>query len=899
MQWLAEIWRRIQFALRRSHWENDLAEEMKLHVELRAAEREEDGASPREAAAYSHRRFGNLLLRQEDSRAVWGWCSWDRLLQDLRYGLRTLKTDRAFTAAAVLSLALGIGANTAIFNILNAVMLRTLQVEDPGRLVVLKFGRGTTVTNPIWEQVRDHQQAFSGALAFGSDQFDLNNGGESRLAQGLWVSGDFFKVLGVPALRGRVFNLQDDVHGGGRSGPVAVISYAFWTSYFAGDANVLGKTVRLDRREFQVIGVTPPWFKGLDIDRGYDVAIPIGCEPLMHADRSALNQRSWWWLRIIGRLAPEETPRQAEDRLNSATPEIVRATLAPNWPANIQSEYLNYRFSLLPASTGFSQTGVRYRKGLFTLMTIVGLVLLIACANIANLLLARGTARRREISIRMAIGASRARVIRQLLTESLLLSLAGAAGGLVFAIWGSRFLVTLLSTTVEPLEIDVRPDLTTLWFTAAVAVATGILFGLVPALRATSEGPNQALKERARTAQAGSSRFTLGKALVVGQVALSLTLLVGAGLFLGTLRNLLTIDPGFDRHSVLLVNAVVPEDRVPKAQRAPLFDRILAGVRDLPGVRSASRSLRTPITHWFWNDEVYPEGYQPKAGAEERLVYFNRVSPGYFGTLGTPLLMGRDFAETDNMASPKVMIVSEYTAHQFWGNANPIGKTIGMEGENRQREVYQVIGVVKDAKYADLNEEQHKSAFVPFSQDSDPRSRVSYEIRTDGSMEALAPLVRELIGRVNKDVSLEFRSLEVQVGESLVETRLVALLSTFFGIIALLLATIGLYGVIAYATARRRGEIGIRMALGAERRSVIWLVLRDVALVLSAGTILGVMASLAAGRLVASLLFGVRPADPITMTIAAVLLITAAGVAGYLPARRAAGMDPMAALREE
>ena len=889
---MGELWRRLQFLFHRKQYEQDLADEMRLHLDLRAAEQGESAA---------RRRFGNLTQLHEAGRGVWVWAFLETLVQDIRYGLRTLAANPGFTATAVLSLALGIGANTAIFSILNAVMLRSLPVEDPHRLVELRTADNGSFTNPIWEQVRDHQQAFSGALAFGTDRFDLSAGGESRFAQGMWVSGDFFRVLGVPAMRGRLFSRDDDRHGGGPSGPVAVISYAFWKRDFGGDPNILGRTVRLDRHLFTIIGVTPPWFTGLEVDRGYDVAIPIGCEPVLHTDQSALDARSWWWLRILGRLMPGETPSQADARMKALAPEVNRATLPPNWDADGKRQYLQRSFELHPAATGFSDTGHEYRTALFTVMAVVGLVLLIACANIANLLLARASARQREISVRMAIGAARVRVIRQLLTESLLLSILGSAGGLLFAIWGSSGLVRLLSRTGNELQLDVAPDLRVLAFTIGVAVLTGLLFGLAPALRATSVAPNNVLKEHARGMVAGTSRFNLGKALVTGQVALSLMLLVGAGLFLGTLRNLLKTELGFNRHNVLLVRADVMQANVPKPQRGRVFQDIVARLREIPGVASASSSVMTPISHMMWNELTFPEGYTPK-GKDDTLVYFNRVSPGYFETMRTPLLLGRDFSEHDDLSAPKVMIINETTARQFFGSGNPIGKTIALDESYMQpgkREVYQVIGVSKDAKYNAIDEKPVPTAYVACAQDGDPWSTVNFEVRSEQPVDRLTPSIRAAIGRVNPGISLEFRNFETQVDESLLQPRMVALLSTFFGGLALLLAMIGLYGVTAYGVARRQGEIGIRVALGAQPGAVIWLVLRDVIGMLAIGPLLGLAASLAAGRLVRSLLYGLTSYDPAPLAIAAVVLGAATGIAAYLPARRAARLDPVAALREE
>jgi predicted permease len=891
MNWLGELRRRLQFLFHRKGFEQDLAEEMNLHLELRAAE-----SSPA-----ARRRFGNLTQLAETSRGVWCWTFLETLVQDVRYGLRTLAANPSFAATAVLSLALGIGANTAIFSMLNAMMLRSLPVEDPHRLVLVQLAgsKQDYFTNPIWESVRDNQKAFSGALTWSTDRFDLSVGGESHFADGLWVSGDFFRVLGVPAMRGRVFTTADDVHGGGHAGPVAVISDSFWKRHFGADPNILGKTVRLDRHPFTIIGVTPPWFTGLDLDRGYDVAIPIGCEPILHTDGSALAARSWWWLRILGRLKPGETPREAEERMKALAPEINRGTLPQDWDANGKQQYLKRSFALRPAATGFSDTGARYRTALFTVMAVVGLVLLIACANIANLLLARAAARQREISVRMAIGASRGRVMRQLLTESLLLSVLGAGGGLIFAVWGSHLLVRLLSKTGSELQLDVAPDLRVLAFTIGVAILTGLLFGLAPALRATSVLPNQMLKEHARGMVAGTSRFNLGKALVTGQVALSLMLLVGAALFLGTLRNLLNTDLGFSRHNVLLIGANAMQANVPKTERSGVYREIVERLREIPGVASASSSVVTPISGNTWNNKVTPEGYSSK-GNDDTLVYFNRVSPGYFATMRTPLQLGRDFSEHDDLTAPRVIIINETAARRFFAQTSPIGKTIRVDlDQPDKKEVYQVIGVVKGTKYETVGEVPLASAYVAHAQDLDPWQSVNFEVRSEIPADRLIPAIRSAIGGVNRGISLEFRNFETQVDESLLQPRMVALLSGFFGGLALLLAMIGLYGVTAYGVARRQAEIGIRMALGAQQGAVIWLVLRDVVAMLTVGAVLGLAASLAAGRLVASLLYGVKSYDPAPLAIAALLLGAATGIAAYLPARRAARLDPMAALREE
>ena len=901
MTWIGELWRQLRYRISGTRFDQDVAEEMRLHLELRAADQQADGLAPDAARAAARRRFGNATQLQEASREAWGWTLLDATGQDIRYALRTMAANPGFTATAVLSLALGIGANTAIFSILNAVLLRSLPVEDPQRLVQVRPGpEGDDVfTNPIWEQVRDRQQAFSGTLAYSPKAFDVADGGESHYAMGLSVSGDFFRVLGVPAIEGRVFTRDEDRRG---TPALAVISYRFWKRNFGGERGVVGKTVRLDRHTFEIVGVTPPWFRGLDKDWGFDVAIPIACDPILHPGHNALDERSQWWLRILGRLPGRlpagESIEQARDRMKAIAPDVFRATIPQDLPAEAQKGYLQNSFFLRPASTGFSEMGMQYRTVLYTMMAIVGLVLLIACANIANLLLARATARQREFSVRLAIGAGRARVIRQLMTESLLLAAFGSAAGLLLASWGGRLLIQMLATTHNPLDIDLSLDSRVLAFTIGAAILTALLFGLAPAFRAAGAELNQVMKENPATAARASGRFNLGKAMVAGQVALSLVLLVAAGLFLGTLRNLWRVDTGFTRHNVLVVAADVEQAAIPLAQSANIYREILDRLRSLPGVSAAATALLTPLNPQGWAQPVSPEGMAP-GSAGDTVMFFNRVSSGYFAALRTPLLLGRDFDDRDGLKSPRVMIVNESAARRFFGAASPIGKTIGMGARTPDNAVFQIVGVGKDTKYNRIDEPDRRIGYLAAGQDMEPQPRIQFTLRSDIPVETLVPAARAAILGVNRGISLQFRSLETQVNESLLQPRIVALLSSVFGLLALLLATVGLYGVTSYAVTRRKGEIAIRMALGATRGSVVRLMLRDVVVLLALGMAAGLAASLAAGRLVASLLFGVRPRDPVQLAGAAAILAAATAVAAYLPARRAARLDPMAALREE
>ena len=899
MSWISETWRRLLYRLRNRSFESDLSDEMQLHLDLLAAEKQAAGMSLEAAQSAAKRQFGNRLLLREQSSEAWGWTFLDTFAQDLRYGFRTLRANPYFSLAAILSLALGIGANTAIFSIINASMLRALPVEDPSKLVSLSMiGSGIdSFTNPIWEEIRDNQKTFTGMLAFSDARFDLAKGGESHFVRGAWVSGDFFRVLGVAPLRGRVFTPQDDHHGGGTDGPVAVISYNFWKRHYASDSGIVGKQISLDRHSFTIVGVAPPWFTGLQVEHPFEVAIPLGCEPIMNPSHSDLDNRSSFWLQLFGRLPAGAALPQADAQMKALAPSVYRATLPPNWKPESKKEYLEYSLALAPASTGLSDLGTEYRPALFTLMAIVGLVLLIACANIANLLLARGLVRRHELSVRLAIGASRWRLIRQLMTESLLLSGIGAMLGLLLAHWGSRLFVRLISTRRAPFEINLAIDSHLLAFNTGIAILTALLFGLAPAWRSTRIQINQVLKDESPTSVSGSRRIHISRFLVAGQVALSLVLLVGAGLFLRTFQNLLEVDPGFNRQGLLVVTANVHQSSISALDQPRVYQEILDRIRALPGVTSASSSGIVPIGRNIWNELSYPEGYTAK-NERDAMVYMNSVSPKYFTTLETPILIGREFTEQDSTNAPLVMVITEYTARSFFGDANAVGKTIGLErpGHADQKIFFQVVGVVKDSKYAHLDEKPKKMAFVPWIQyPEENRPRMFFEVRS--SVDGLLPAIRSVITSVNPAIALEFHDFDVQIKDSLVQQRVIATLSLTFSLLAFLLSMVGLYGVTAYAVNQRQAEIGIRMALGARSGAVLWLVLREVVFLLAIGISLGLITAIISGRWIQSLLFGVQPTSPSHLLAATLVLIIGTALASFLPARRAASLEPMTVLR--
>ncbi len=810
----------------------------------------------------------------------------EQLVQDARYAMRSMRRAPGFTAVAVLTLALGTGANTAIFSVLYGVWLSPAKYAHADRLVDLsmqqlsgrRFTGGTSYANLAdWKAQTTAIEAF-GAHRY-AHQVNVTGSEGAEEVAGHGVSANLFGLLGASPAVGHPMESGADRSGGPRQ---ALIGYTWWQRRFGGDAAVVGRQIQVDDEAFTVVGVMP---------RGFEFP-PMGSAAFRPVIWTSLNlpveqerARDSHSLDVVARLKAGSSIRQAQAELDT-----IVARLASAYPA----EDGGWGIKVTQLTEGRALEAVR--PALLLVMAAAALVLLIACANIANLLLSRAAARQRELSVRMAIGASRLRIVRQLMTESLLLALLGAVGGFLLAIWGSRLLVGLLSTSGNVLDIGVSPDLRLLAFTMAVAVLTALLFGLAPAIRATRGGLNRALKENERGAAKGSTRLHFGKALVSGQVALSFVLLLGAGLFLGTLRNFLSIDPGFSRHNVLLVSATLPNASQP-AERTRMYREILDRLQGMPGVVSAASSVLTPIQPAGWANMIQPQGFISKSRGDS-LLFLNRVSADYFQTMRTPVRMGRAFDSRDDLTAPPAMVINESAAHHFFGAANPLGKTIGMTTRGGS-DLYQVIGVVKDTKYNRLNEEQRNIGFLAAAQDSTPQPSLNYSLRSDGPVEALIPSVRAAFSGVNRDIALEFRNLETQVNESLLRPRMVALLSTVFGSLALLLAMVGLYGITNYAVAQRKGEIGIRLALGAQPRSVIWLMLRDTAVLVVAGVAVGLAASLAAGRLVASLLYGVKFNDPVELAGAALTLAAAIALAAYLPARRAAQGDPMAALRQE
>ena len=830
----------------------------------------------------------------------------DRYTGDLRFGLRQLRLNPTFTAVAGLSLALGIGANTAIFQLIDAIRLRSIPVGKPQELGYVDFVRGSrrsgwwstrsaNFTSNLWDSVQRQQQAFSGMAAWSAQDFNLAQEGKARYAQGQFVSGDFFRVLEVPAVMGRVFTAQDDQPGCGSPG--AVISYSFWQSEFGGDPAVLGRTVRLDGHLFPVIGVTPPGFIGVEIGNKFDVAVPLCADPMFwEAGKGRIPSPTAWWLSLMGRLKPGWTIARANAQLQAVSPSIMRETLPPSYRADTAKGYLANKLTVTSGATGVSQLRHEYEDPLWILLATSGLVLLIACANLANLLLARASVREREIAVRQAIGASRGRLVSQLLSESLLLALFGAALGTGLAILLSRGLVAFLATADTRMFVGLTFDWRVLGFTAAIAVITCLLFGLAPALRAARVAPASVMRSSGRGLTSGREKFSLRRALVVTQVAMSLVLLAGALMFVRSLQKLLAVDPGFRPDGIVAVSVDYRAAHFAKERIREVRRQTLEKLRERTGAMAAGEVGMTPVSGSGWDQNAWADGTAgPRVDA-----LFNWAGPGYFRTMGTAFVAGRDFDEHDNLTAPKVAIVNQEFARVIFHGANPVGRMFRREeSADKPDSLFLVVGLVRNTKYYELREDFHPIAFVPEDQDDDPGPGGTFVLRTNAPLGEFYRHAEEAVAEIHPGLSIQFAVLTKQIKDSLMRDRLMATLAGAFGLLAGLLAVLGLYGVIAYMVARRRNEIGVRIALGSSRGRVITLVLREAVLLLGIGVTLGLIFAMWAGQGAASLVYGMKPRDPLTMGGAVALLVIVGLIASYGPAWKASRLQPMDALREE
>jgi putative ABC transport system permease protein len=820
---------------------------------------------------------------------------------DLRFGARLLKKNPGFAVVAILSLALGIGANTTIFQLLDAVRMRTLPVKDPQRLARVKivdsphcchgdfYSPDSDLTGALWNSLRQQQQGFSRIAAWAPARRNLGQGGEARYANTLMVSGEFFDVLGVQPLLGRLLSPADDYRGCGGQG--AVLSYTFWQREFGGRPEALGRKLTLNGQPFQIIGVTQANFSGVDVGQNFDVAIPICSEPVFSTKGSLMDGPTEWWIATIGRLKPGWTIERASTQLAAISPVVFAATLPGEYDAIEKKDYLAFRLGALPAATGVSGLRHDYEDPLWLLLALSGLVLLIACANLANLMLARASVRQREMALRLTLGASRSRLIRQLLAESLLLAALGTIAGAALAQILSRVLVAFLSTHDNQIFVELTPDWRVLGFATALAILTCVLFGLVPAMQASRTDPGVVMKT-GRGLTASRDRFLLRRALVVSQIALSLVLLTGAFLFVRTFRNLITEDAGFVQDHLLVVDFDFSPLKLPPASQMAYKQALLARMQSIPGVSSAAETLVVPLNHSGWDDNIdIPDGPQRQD------VTLSRVSPGYFHTMETPLLAGRDFNQTDTPNSPRVAIVNEAFTRKFLGGATALGRVF--TDSSKPDQTYQIVGLVKNTKYYTLREDDLPIAFVSFTQANGPQEDSQLMIRSDEPLASLISSIKHTANDINPSLVLTFSVLKTQIREGLLREQLMATLSGFFGALATILAMVGLYGVISYMVVRRRNEIGVRMALGASRNDILVMVLREAAILLGVGLLVGTGLALAAGTAAASMLYGLKPGDPLTLGAAITGMIIVALLASLLPAQRAATVHPMEALREE
>lgn len=830
----------------------------------------------------------------------------EKFWNDLRFGARLLGRNPGFAVVAILSLAVGIGANTAIFELVNAIRYRTIPVQDPSQLAIVKVAndfdnasgnftsRHPLLTYGLWREIEAHQQAFSKIFVWSANDVNLAKGGQKRFAQGLWVSADFFEALCVQPLIGRLLGSQDDQPGCGQVN--AVISYAFWQREYGGSASIVGRQISVNDYPAEIVGVAPQNFYGIEVGKSFDLAVPLCSEGAINGEHSRLKPRDAWWLAAMGRLKPGWTIEKASAQLTAISPAILKETLPPDYYTGTAKVYLDFRFAAFPAETGFSQLREDSEQPLRALMGIAGLVLLITCANVANLMLARGSSREREMAVRLAMGAPRNRLIRQLFSEALLLMALGAALGILLASYFSRVLLSMIDSEHDPVFLVLKFDWRVLAFTTALAVGTLLIFGLIPALRTTDTSPGSALKSTSRGSTSGREHWALRRILVISQVALSLVLLVAALMFVRSLRNLLMLDPGFRPEHLLVSRVDFSHLNLPKERRSDFMAQLATRAAEIPGVEAASEVQNAPVTGNGWDGSVLSPNSEEVVGTTLR----NRVAPDYFPTMDTPVLAGRDFTQSDTLTSPRVAIVNEAYVKKFFHGENALGKITRLEAAPGQPpDTYEVVGIVKNAKYMELREEFRPTIYSPVAQNAEPSQGIELVVRSELPMAQLVSELRSAMAALNPAIELNSRIYQTLFHESLSGERAMAELSVFFGTLALLLAAMGLYGVISYMVARRTNEIGIRIALGAQKRDILSMILREAGTLLCVGLVVGWALSLPLARATSSLFFGLKDNDPLSVGLGIAVLAMIALISSVLPARRAANLDPTVALREE
>jgi predicted permease len=905
----SDIFVRLRSLFRRKVVERELDEELRFRLEHETDKYVRAGVAPEEAARRARLEFGGVEQVRQTCREARGVTLIATFSQDIRYALRGFLRNPALTLVIVATLALGVGANTAVFSVINAVMLRSLPVQEPSQLVQVTFqGKhdttsftGESFSYALFKDLRKLSPSFADLAAFDSwDSFeaeaanrDAELGGER--IKGQFVSNNFFSMLGLNAAAGRTFSPGEESDDGGH--PIAVISYTVWQRDFAGDAGVISSKLLVRGIPLTIIGVAPRRFTGVNPGKTFGLWVPLQMAPqLISAPRFSLADPSSNWLSVMARIRQGVSPTQATEQLDALYQQLQRTRDISSWSPDERRDFFTHHIALVRAANGADYLRKEFSRPLWLLMGMVGLVLVIACANVVNLLLVRASTRDREIAVRVALGASGWRVLRQLLTESVLLAVTASGLALFLAYWGGHLLVTLMA-----IALDVSPDARVLSFTGILAVATGIAAGIAPVARVLRSNQSSAVNANAPRTMHSGSGARLGRGLMTVQLALSLVVVFAAVLLTRTFRNLQTLDPGFKRQNVLLFRLDSGPTGYRDEQLAQLYQHLLNRLSSAPGVRSASYSLLTPISGGGWDNRTYVEGYTPSPG-ESIHVYMNAVSTRFFETLGTPLLLGRTFGSRDQEHSTPVAVINKTMARRYFAGRNAIGRHIGKWHWDGSRE-YEVIGVVGDAKYTSLRDDVPPTAYLYLPQTPHIPQGVTFEVESAASASMLVPEMREALRSVDSRLAADdIKTLAQQVDDSLDEERLVCTVSDCFSALALVLACIGLYGLMGYSVTRRRSEIGLRMALGAQKNAVFRMILGQGMRLAALGLSIGVLASLMLAHMLPSFahfLYGVRANDPFTILLAALALLVVALLACYVPAQRAMRVDPMVTLRCE
>jgi predicted permease len=879
---------------RRWRLDADLSEELEDHLARKREALERDGLPPGEAAYAAMRALGNVALAREDARAIWGWPALESLTQDVRHAFRMLARNPWFGLAVIAVTGLGIGATVGVGGLLDALVLRPLPVREPSKLVYLG---PPSFSYPVFEEVRSQGGGILESLfAWNVERLNVQWHDEVEPADVLFAGGAFYATLGINAAAGRLLTPDDDQMGGGRDGFVAVISHACWVRRFSADPAVVGRTIRIDRQPFTIVGITPRGFFG--VAPGLSPDVTVGLTSLERPESLRSTSRSW--VHVMGRLRPGVSLADANRAFHSLWPAVLGATAPAGATADRRTAYLDRRARLESGRTGFSRVRRRFAEPLWLLFALVTLLMVTACASTANLLLARVSARQREVAVRMAIGAGRRRVVRQLLTETTVWTSIGGAAGVLLASWGSAALVSMMSTPGDTLAIDATPSARTLSFALGLAILMGIACAAVPAWRITRRDTASSLKE-ASGCDVGLRRWSLNTTLVVAQVAFAIVLVVGAALFVRSLQRVLAEDAGFDRQHLLVVATDPVFAGYEGARLSAYYEQLAERLAATPGIESASVSKYPPLTNdlgsWSENVRAREDADQPGDG---RVVSLTTVTPGHFRTLGVPLLEGRDFGGADDASAPDVVIVNHATARALFGAASPLGRQITI-GRGDSRREPSIVGVVGDSKYQHLQEPRRYIAYLPYRQHAAVLASDNQfaQVRTAGAPAGVVDAIRQQVRELDPAVPIRIESMADRVRASVVTERVLAALAFALGVTALALASASLFGLLAYAVTRRTREIGVRMALGAERREVVGLVLRECLVITASGMALGLAASLALGGFARRLLFEIGPSDPLSLAGACAVMAAVTLAAGAIPARRAARVEPVVALRHE